>query len=67
MALSVHALAAARRRFSRAPRSGSVQVVRVDPRVYALALDMAGNDPSRLQVLSSTSVLVLNQPRGGQR
>lgn len=63
--LSVHQYAAARRKRRRAVCSGPVQTVQVDPRLMALALDMAGHDPARLRVLSPTQVLVLNRPRRG--
>jgi hypothetical protein len=63
--LQVHQYAAARRRFRRAYRSSSVQVVRVDPLLMVVARDIAGGELARVRILGPSEALVLNRPRGG--
>jgi hypothetical protein len=41
--------------------AGPVEVVRVDPEVWAVALRLAGRNARRLRVLDAWSVLVLNE------
>lgn len=60
-------------RAKRKPRSSGVKVEPahvtvdlVDPRVWELALELAGGDHRRLKVESMTCVVVLNNPRGGR-
>lgn len=42
-------------------RDGEVHTVRVDPRVWAMALDLAGGDARRLEVHSTHEVVVRNR------
>lgn len=49
------------------PRASKVDVVQVDPQVWRAALTAAGGDAGRLEVVSTTEVLVRNHPRGGPR
>lgn len=43
--------------------SSPVLVVKADPRVMKTALELAGGDARRLQILPDGAVLVLNNPR----
>lgn len=63
---TLHRDAAGVRRQERAagPSCGPVSSVRVDPRVWSVAMDLCGGDPLRLEVVSSTEVVVHNQTRG---
>jgi hypothetical protein len=44
-------------------RTAPATVRRPHPTVWARALQLAGGDPRRLQLLPDNSVLVVNQPR----
>lgn len=48
-----------RKRFGR--KAEAVRVIKVDPEVWALALELAGGDVRRLDVISSTEVRVRNR------
>jgi len=65
--LAVHYAAAARRSRRRPARCGSVQITRVHPDAWSLALILADGNPQRRQALSDGSALVVNKPRGGPR
>ena len=45
-------------------RRSKVTHTKVDPRVWKAALSLAGHDRSRLKILSSTEVVVLNPSMG---
>lgn len=59
--MSVHKYAAARRKTRGPQRNSPAIVVRVDPLLWAVALDMAEGDASRLRIHSANEVLVLNK------
>lgn len=62
--VSVHQLAAAKRKPRKARRPNSpVQVTRVDPCVLALAFDIANGDMARVRIIDASTVLVVNRPR----
>lgn len=62
----VHGMAAASRRRRQAPaRSGPVQVTRVHPEAWRMALRIAGGDAGRLVVLGPTAIVVTNHSRHG--
>lgn len=62
--MQVHKLAAAlRKRRPARTRTYPCTVLRVDPLLLAVALDMADNDASRIQILDSETVLVRNRSR----
>lgn len=58
----VHTYAAGRRRKPTPTPAPETAHVRVDPRVWQAALDLAGGDVSRLTVVSPTEVTVHNSP-----
>lgn len=58
----VHSMAAGKRRRVAAARTpNGVETVRVHPEVWRIALEAAGGDLRRIQVLSGTDVRVTNQ------
>lgn len=55
------------RRPRRAAITGTTAVVRIDPRVLATALELAGDDPARITLWPDGSVTVHNHRRGDHR
>lgn len=60
MTIHLHRNAAARPGVPRKRRRNPVTVVKVDPRVMAAALKLAGGQVARLKVAADGSVLVTN-------
>lgn len=62
--MAVHKHAAAKRQYTIRPRSGPVTTTRLHPMAEELALHLAHGDRNRWIVLSATSVIITNHPRG---
>lgn len=44
-------------------KSSRITALRVDPRIWGTALELAEGNPRRLQVIDETTVIVHNNPR----
>ncbi len=63
----LHTMAVAARWRVEKSRNGPVVTIRVDPLVWAVALEVADGDVQRIKVISATEVLVKNNSTAGRR
>lgn len=66
-AFKVHSQAAARTRRRGPQHYGAVTVTHLHPMAEELALYLAHGNRNRFIVISATTVIVVNRPRGGTR
>lgn len=52
-----------RQTYTRGPLRGQQYVIKVDPRVWSTALELAGGDATRIQIRSATEVVVTNKSK----